>query len=234
MSKLIVTTSWDDGSILDLKLAELLEKYDIKGTFYIPKSYLDNPLQKKDLLTINERFELGAHTLNHVDLTKVSLSEAKKEIEGSKAYLEELLGYSIGMFCYPKGRYNEDIKKLVCTAGFVAARTCNYGNFSLPDDPYEWQITLHASNGSPLITLKTWRKSGISVKSLMDWEIRAKLLFDLALGSCSSLEKGGIYHVWGHSWEIEKNNEWAKLERVLHYISRREDTSYVINGAIFV
>jgi hypothetical protein len=30
-----VTTSWDDGHKLDMKLAVLLKKYGIKGTFYI-------------------------------------------------------------------------------------------------------------------------------------------------------------------------------------------------------
>ena len=93
--KLIITTSWDDGSVLDLKLAELLEKYSIKGTFNIPKAYLDNPLQQKDIEDIDRKFEIGAHTLTHADLTAISLTEARKEIEGSKAYLEDLLGHSI-------------------------------------------------------------------------------------------------------------------------------------------
>ena len=51
MSRLIVTTSWDDGSIQDLKLGELLMKYGIKGTFYIPRSSKRiTPMQKVDLL----------------------------------------------------------------------------------------------------------------------------------------------------------------------------------------
>lgn len=228
MSKLIVTTSWDDGSISDLKLAELLEQYGVKGTFYIPRFYPSSSLQKKHLRMIDEKFEVGAHTLNHVDLPLMQLKDAKREIEGSKTYLEELLGHRINMFCYPKGRYNRHIKKLVSCAGFVAARTCNFGDFNLPGDPYEWHITLHASNGSPLITLKTWLGSRISVRSLADWEDRAKLLFDLAL------QKGGIFHLWGHSWEIEKNNELLKLERVLRYISEPKDACYMSNGDVFI
>jgi peptidoglycan/xylan/chitin deacetylase (PgdA/CDA1 family) len=39
MNKVTVTTSWDDGHILDVKLSELLKKYNLKGTFYIaPKN----------------------------------------------------------------------------------------------------------------------------------------------------------------------------------------------------
>jgi peptidoglycan/xylan/chitin deacetylase (PgdA/CDA1 family) len=227
MNKLIVTTSWDDGSLLDLKLADLLERHGLKGTFYVPKTYSENPLRRQDLITIGKTFEVGAHTLNHVVLTKLSASELEKEIKGSKEYLEYLLGQKVNMFCYPKGYYNKNIKQMVNNAGFVAARTCKHGNFVLPKDPYEWPITLHASNGSPLMTLKIWRESGISFKSLIDWEVRAQLLFDLAL------QKGGIYHIWGHSWEIDNNGDWDKLERVFRYISKRRSVLYLTNVEIF-
>lgn len=36
MEKAIITTSWDYGRPLDLELAELLKRYDIPATFYIP------------------------------------------------------------------------------------------------------------------------------------------------------------------------------------------------------
>ena len=226
--KLIVTTSWDDGSKLDLKLAELLNKYSLKGTFYIPKTYLDNTLERDDLRALAKVHEVGAHTLNHVDLTKVPLLQAEEEIAGIKAYLEDMLGHKIYMFCYPYGKYNENIKKIVKASGFIAARTCEPGAFNFPKHPYQWHITLFASNGSPLMTLRTWWKSRLwKVSSLLDWENRAKLLFDLAL------EKGGIYHIWGHSQAFVVKNEWTKLERVFSYISRREGAQYITNGEIF-
>ena len=222
---LVVTTSWDDGQKIDLKLAELLMRYGIKGTFYITKSY-QYPLKKDEVLKIAEKHEIGAHTLNHIALTKVPISGAKREIEKSKAYVEEIVCHDIDMFCYPFGRYNNKIKKIVESAGFVGARTCNHGDFGMPKDPYEWQITLHASNGSPRMTFKIWRNNRISVRSLIDWEIRAKELFDLAL------EKGGVYHLWGHGYEYEKRNEWDKLERVFKYISNREGVKYMTNGEV--
>lgn len=229
MSKLILTTSWDDGSKFDLKLADLLNKYGIEGTFYIPKSYRSDPLSKEEIKMLDSKFEVGAHTLNHIDLTAVSLEEGSVEIEGSKLYLEGLLGHSVRMFCYPKGRYNENVKGMVKRSGFIAARTCDYGTSSPVLDPYGWQTTLQTSNGSPRITLITWWMSGVSIRSLLDWEIRAKLLFDLALNN------GGIYHIWGHSWEIEKGKCWDKLEKVFSYISgkKEKDVGYLTNGDIF-
>jgi len=188
---------------------------------------LGNPLEKDDLRALDKVHEIGAHTLNHVDLTKVSLLQAKEEIEGIKAYLEDILGHKVYMFSYPYGKYNENIKEIVKASGFIAARTCTHGSFNVIKDPYEWQISLHASNGSPLMTLKIWRKSGISIRSLIDWEMRAKLLFD------SALAKGGIFHIWGHSWEIHEKREWHKLNRVLDYISHRDGVIYLTNREVF-
>jgi len=38
VKKAVITTSWDDGSIFDLKLKDLLKRYSIPATFYVPVS----------------------------------------------------------------------------------------------------------------------------------------------------------------------------------------------------
>ena len=229
MNKLIVTTSWDDGLITDRRLATLLDKYNIAGTFYITRGQYSaqDLLGENDIKSISTKFEIGAHTMLHSDLTKTSLTQAKKEIVTSKTYLENLLGHTVNMFSYPYGKYNRAVKDIVMDAGFIAARTCIYGGTNSIKDPYEWRVTLQCSNASPLMAFKTWAKTGISVKALLDWEIRAMLLFDLAL------VKGGVYHLYGHSWEIQENREWDKLDRVLCYIANRKDVRYLTNREVF-
>jgi hypothetical protein len=32
-------------------------------------------------------------------------------------------------------------------------------------------------------------------------------------------ENGGIWHLWGHSWEVDENNDWERLERVFRRVS---------------
>lgn len=225
---LVVTTSWDDGSVSDIKLSSLLEKYSLKATFYITKSYkyIERPLTTEEVIKLGKEHEIGAHTLTHLDLDKISTKRAEDEILDSKEYLENLLDCDVRMFCYPRGRYNDEIIRIVKKAGFIGARTCRHGDFDMPNDPYKWQITLHASNGSPLMTFRIWRINRLSVKSLIDWEIRAKELFDLAL------KKGGVYHLWGHASEFEKKDEWGKLERVFRYISNRDGVQYMTNGEV--
>ena len=50
------------------------------------------------------------------------------------------------------------------------------------------------------------------------------------------LENGGIWHLWGHSWEIEKNNDWSKLKNIFEYIklkSKNNSIEFLTNGEIF-
>ena len=41
--------------------------------------------------------------------------------------------------------------------------------------------------------------------------------------------RGGVFHLWGHSWEIENHKDWQRLEAVLKYISRRPGVVYATN-----
>ena len=121
-SKLI--TSWDDGYPLDLKVAGLLSKYNVPGIFYVP---ISNPERKimtrRQIRELSSTFEIGAHTYSHVDLTRLSPKMAEEEIISGKKELENIIGKKIEKFCYPWGRFNQDIKDLVKKAGFKEART---------------------------------------------------------------------------------------------------------------
>jgi len=60
MNKIIVTTSWDDGHKFDIRLAKLLDKYGLKGTFYITKNF-QGRLSKEEIKSISKNHEIGAH-----------------------------------------------------------------------------------------------------------------------------------------------------------------------------
>lgn len=65
--------------------------------------------------------EFGGHTAGHTTLTKVTLDEAKREIEDNKRWIEEVLGKKIVSFCYPRGGENDAIVELVKAAGYKYA-----------------------------------------------------------------------------------------------------------------
>jgi hypothetical protein len=58
---------------------------------------------------------------------------------------------------------------------------------------------------------------------LGNWVELGKSLFD------SVLQNGGIWHLWGHSWEIDELGLWNDLEEMLNYVCNREGVAYVPN-----
>jgi len=227
----IVTTSWDDGHILDIKLADLLRRYQIPATLYVSPN--GRQWLKKDILTskqtikLNNDFEIGAHTITHPDLTKISLKEAAREIRESKEYLENLLGKKVPMFCYPKGLYNEEIKKLTKRAGYLGARTIKTFRTRPPSDFFEMGTTNHSVNrsiGYSLALALANNPKFIPFSFYRDWVKVSCKTFDVVQ------KDGGIWHFWGHSWQIEQNNWWGKLEEVLAYVANRTGVKYLTNG----
>src|ERR1700737_5024884 len=125
--KKIVTTSWDDGHKLDVKLATLLQKYNIPATFYI--SPASKEFSKTDLLSaqeiqsLSESFEIGGHTLHHPNLAQVPLDVAIDDIKAGKDTLESIIGKELQSFAYPYGAFTEQVQKAVLDLGFMLART---------------------------------------------------------------------------------------------------------------
>lgn len=254
---LIVTTSWDDGHSLDVRLADILNKYNIRGTFYIARNYLKMRLTDREIVELSKRHEIGAHTMTHPALPKIPLCQAKKEIHESKRWLENLLDSEVPMFCYPYGYYDESIVEVVRKSGFRGARTVKRFCIARPSNPYEMAVTLQARPLTPTAErsrlgfrlppslvrlypsldppippplvrdyLDIRKELRVSPYYLRDWTSLARSIFDF------SLRSGGVFHLWGHSWEIDKLDMWRDLESILEYISGRRNCIYTTNAEI--
>lgn len=240
---LTVTTSWDDGDVLDLKLAGLLDTHHIQGTFYITKEYRKERLSDEDIKLISQRHEIGAHTLTHPDLRNLTREEKVHEIKGSRQWLEALLEKDVSSFCYPSGFFDKEDMAIVQEAGFHGARTTILGTIEPPTDPFLLPTTLQVYPmpfrklgargywwGKLLQPFKerspALRALGIPLTAFRSFEALACATFDIAR------TQGGVFHLWGHSWEIDKYDMWQPLRRVLSYISNRKDCQYVTNAEV--
>lgn len=72
-------------------------------------------------------WEIASHTITHPDLTTLDPGALEQELAGSKQQLEDDLGIEIFNFCYPAGRYNDQVKAAVEAAGYRGATTVNPG-----------------------------------------------------------------------------------------------------------
>jgi peptidoglycan/xylan/chitin deacetylase (PgdA/CDA1 family) len=80
---------------------------------------------------LESNFEIGAHTVNHVDLGKTPPDVARMEIMESRAALKEITGLEIDMFSFPFGRRENcqpAVVDIIGNAGFRALFSA-YGGF---------------------------------------------------------------------------------------------------------
>ncbi len=231
----IVTTSWDDGDRADLKLAEGLRSRGISGTFYIPITPYrgQRALNCAELRYLSsEGFEIGAHGFSHKLLWGLAAEELAREVGPCKPTLEDILGTEVRMFCYPCGRYDSNVVRALKEAGYCGARTVRMLATQLDINPFEMPTTVQIfPHHKPTYfrnLVRARKLEGLRVyltqrTRLGDWLELGKRLFDLVL------QNGGIWHLYGHSWEIEELGLWEPLGKILDYVSKRKGVMYVSN-----
>lgn len=231
----IVTTSWDDGDPNDLRVAELLHSRGLMGTFYIPivgcrGGRALEPAALKSLRSGG--FEIGAHGVTHHVLSELNPKELVREVGVCKCELEDTLSEPVQMFCYPKGRFNKSVIRQVKEAGYKGARTTRMLRQGLDFDPFQMPTSLLAHPNSGMLYARNLVKSR-NIKGLFDymtqfirldsWASIGKILFDRVL------REGGVWHLYGHSREIERTGLWDDLREILDYVSGREGIFYASN-----
>jgi hypothetical protein len=221
---MVITTSWDDGDILDERTADMLDRYGLGGTFYITQTHRPQRLSEASIRRLAARHEIGAHTLSHPNLTRLDRATKTREIAGCKSWLEDVTGRPVTMFCYPLGRFDADTKQAVAEAGFHGARET--GQFSLgpQQDRYAMRTTLqvhpallrHSTVGDFARYLMSPGSRGalqFGGSMFRGWSCLANLLLLSA-----ARDPSHVFHLWGHSWEIEEYDMWQECAAFLRLI----------------
>ena len=213
----------------------MLRCRDIKGTFYVPNTpYSGRPLlSPAELRTISSAgFEIGAHSVSHKLLRGLTAEELTKEVDPCRPMLEDIIGKEVRMFCYPWGRYDASVIRALKDAGYWGARTARMLATRMEFDPFEMptsvQIIPHRKSTYIKNVARARKMEGLQVflaqlTRLNNWLELGKRLFD------SVLERGGMWHLYGHSHEIENLGLWRDLEEMLDYVGNRKEVMYLPN-----
>ncbi|MFA4982105.1 MAG: polysaccharide deacetylase family protein [Candidatus Omnitrophota bacterium] len=239
-NRILFTSSWDDGSRFDLKLADLLARYGVKATFYISIANKESKdiLSPEEIRHLDNTFEIGAHTYSHNVLTRIPLDKARQDIEKGKRLLEDLLGKRVGSFCFPRGKFNEALLKAVLESGFDFARTTGYMRTKeIADLDKGLLYTTLQVYDRPLRTCLLTSVERMDGESLANITKNAGGMTDFtrcASGLLRDLKNnGGSFHLWGHSWEIEKFGLWSKLEDFLKFVKSTDNIVYCTNSELW-
>ena len=101
-------------------ILEVLDKYNIKGTFFIMGKWVNyTPENKEKLLKIYEGgHEIGNHSYVHPIFTKIGEERIKEELEKTEKIIEEAIGIKPTLFRFPSGEYNKQAFNTVTALGY--------------------------------------------------------------------------------------------------------------------
>lgn len=85
--------------------------------------------------------QVGAHTVNHPILARLPAAQARREIDDSRRWLQDLLGEPVRVFAYPNGKpgedYGDEAVGLVRELGFETAVSTRWGAAHAGSDPLQ-------------------------------------------------------------------------------------------------
>lgn len=220
-----------------MKVLKVLEKNQIKGTFFISSKLIDETgyLDSQQIRNIKKKgHEIGSHTKTHARLITMDKKKALSELITSKAEIEKIIGHEIFGFSYPFGKFNEMLKALVKLSCYKYARTVKFGAInSPPRDWFEWNPSMIAEGRGGYrkkFFLKYFRfvSSWVFTRGFpRNWIETAHYMFKIIYA------KKGFFHLWGHSRSLCQYNDLKKLDKFLLYVSKLPDIWFARNIDIF-
>ncbi len=223
----VLTLSYDDGTIHDEKLVEILNKYGIKTTLNINRpaeTGSETHVSAEKLKEfISQGHEVAVHGYKHIAPGMVNAVAGITDVLDCRRCLEESLGMIIRGMAYPdcginimvNGASYDKIKGYLSDLGIAYARTLGDDNnrFDMPRDWHNWMPT--AGHGNT---------------NLMKWLEEFKN-YELPFYEPARVPK--LFYMWGHSSSFNSDGNWDLLERFCQAAGGSEDIWYATNIEIY-
>lgn len=218
----VLTLSYDDGVVQDIRLIKIMNEHGIKGTFNInsglylaedavrDKFYGRMKLSEAKELYLNSGQEVAVHAFTHPFLEKLDSAEIIYQITEDKKAIERDYGKLARGMAYPFGTYNDEVVDILEKCHIAYARTTKptYG-FGLPEN---W-LTLHPTchhNSEKLDEL---------IKDFVE--------------NTNRYNQCQMFYLWGHSYEFDNNDNWDVIEKFAEYAGGHEHIWYATNIEIY-
>jgi peptidoglycan/xylan/chitin deacetylase (PgdA/CDA1 family) len=135
----------------------LLKKYNYQATFFVFTQPIDT--YNVDFLTWEMIIEMhqagmefGSHSYTHPDMRNRDDDFLVYQILGSKEAIEARIGEPVRFFCYPSGRYDQQVIRVLESAGFWGAVTTQWGSVYSFNNRFEMH-RIRVSGGDTADTL---------------------------------------------------------------------------------
>lgn len=202
--------TYDDGVLQDIRFIEMLNKYNLKGTFNLNSGLMENEfewvhengcvvkrLSKERVLSLYNGHEIASHTLTHPFMDNLTEAEILYELKEDKKNLESLFGREIKGFAVPFEYYSDLIEACVKNCGFEYARISEESlSFKPQADYYRWKATVFHTDDK------------------LEKLVQEFIVTD---------EELALFQIVGHSYDLDIENMWDRIENVFKVISSQND-----------
>lgn len=218
-----VTFSYDDGVPQDKRLAELFDKYGLKGTFNFNCEYVraeNFTAEEIQEYFLSKGHEIAVHGANHIANGNCRPIVGIRDVIDNRLELEKKCNCIIRGMAYPDsgitrfgnfGNY-QMVKQYLEELEIAYSRTLGGDNrsFELPNDFHAWMPSAHHNN-----------------PEIMEY-IDEFLAIDLpSTGHARRTPK--LMYIWGHSYEFDRNNNWEHMEEICKKLSGNDNVWYATN-----
>lgn len=224
MAQKMLTFSFDDGVLQDRRMIELLNRYGMKATFNLNSALLgqENELhagdirvahtknKPEDVRAVYDGHEVAVHTLTHPLLPAITDDqEIIRQVEQDRLRLSDLCGYEVVGMAYPCGGKNcdERVSELVKNnTGVKYARTIvSTFSFAPQKELYRFDPSVY------------FFREMDEMFRMGEEFLRMKP------------QTPQIFYVWGHAYELDIYDDWARFEDFLRMMSGKPDIVYCTN-----
>ncbi len=219
----VLTLSYDDGVVQDIRMVEILDKHGLKCTFnintgcYRPEDaqrerfYGRMKLSEALALYKDSPHEVAVHSLTHPFLDTLKKPQVLVEILEDRKNIEAQYGRLARGMAYPQGTYNDMVVEALAACGICYSRTTKATeNFKFPEN---W-LTLH-----PTCHHKHPRLMELAQKF-----VEEKPRF---------VDQNWMFYLWGHTYEFDNDDNWNVIEEFAAYTGNRDDIWYATNIEIY-
>ena len=206
----VFNVTYDDGVLQDVRFVALLNKYNLKGTFNLNSGLMESEfewtqesgrvikrLSKDKAVPLYQGHEIACHTLTHPYMHDLSEQEILHELQEDKANLEKMFGREVKGFAVPFDYYSERIENCVRQCGFSYARISQESrSFAPQTDYFNWKATVFHTDPE---------------------------LEQLTRQFIESDEELAIFQIVGHSYDLDVEKLWDRIENVFRMIAAHDD-----------
>lgn len=214
-----VTFSYDDGIPADLRMADTLKKYGLKGTFNLTAKQRITTEEVKEHI-LNNGHEIAVHGASHMAPGITPVTRGIRDVLNCRLFLEKTYNIIVRGMAYPDCGITRsannvtypEVKQYLKELGITYARSLNGDNdrFELPTDWHNWIPTTHHDN-----------------PKIMEW------IDEFSDDTPTKYWHPRLFYIWGHSYEFDKKSNWEHLDEICEKLSGKENVWYATNGEIY-